>query len=66
MNDIFHLLDSGSGTVVFSISSCLYRLKQNLRVMDKLLAELKIWGIENLIKKRDIFTSEDSQSLIQQ
>ena len=66
INDLFNLLDAGSGTILFAITSWLFRLKQYPEVMNKLMKELEQNGVKELVRQRDKFTSEESQSAISQ
>ena len=64
LNDLFNLLDAGSGTILFAITSWLFRLKQYPEVMRKLMNELEENGVKALVDKRDKFTSEESQGAL--
>jgi len=65
MNDIFNLIDAGAGTIILTLCSCMYRLKQNPKVMKKLLAELKSSGIRKECLSENGFSTEASLELIQ-
>ena len=49
VNDIINVIDAGNATVDTAVCACLFRIKQNPEVYEKLLKELKDSGIKKAV-----------------